>query len=215
MVRPHIDCAQTTSASVLINADPATVWEAVHSPETARILRSSPAVYSGYVPGTPQGEAGEMQYVVRRRDDGQLTGHVVVVSEISGQHSALTHDLGAYQVETRYVLTPESESGPTRLDLTYRWPAPKLTGRRADREKPDGRGRASASKRLQVADRDRRRTGISDAPQHHRRPHPRRPPRSARPHPRLPRCALRWPNSARTVRFVRPGCHRGATSSAT
>jgi hypothetical protein len=69
-----------------------------------------------------------MQYFVNRRENGQLTGSVVVVSETSGQRSTLMHRLGRVQVELHYLLTPESESGPTRLDLTCRWPAPKQTG---------------------------------------------------------------------------------------
>jgi hypothetical protein len=67
-----------------------------------------------------------MQYFVNRRANGQLTGGVVVVSETSVQRSALVHLLGPRQLEQHYLLTPESESGPTRLDLTNRWPAPAL-----------------------------------------------------------------------------------------
>jgi hypothetical protein len=126
MARPHINHAQSASASALINADPATVWDAVQSPETARSIGPTPAIWSGHVPGTPQGEAGEMQYFVHRRD-GQLRGAVVVVTEVNGQCSALMHDLGPLQLEQHYLLTPESESGPTRLDLTFRWQAPELT----------------------------------------------------------------------------------------
>jgi hypothetical protein len=123
MARPPIKewwCA-SASASALISAAPVTVWEAVQSPETARSLGPSPAIYSGYVPGTPRGEAGEMQYFVSRRTDGQLRAAVVVVSETSAQRSALTHLLGPIQFEQHYLLTPESESGPTRLELACRW----------------------------------------------------------------------------------------------
>jgi hypothetical protein len=126
MARPHIANPLDASASVLISADPVTVWDAVQSPETARVLGPSPPIYSGCVPGTTQGEAGEMQYFVNRRANGQLTGGVVVVSETSVQRSALVHLLGPRQLEQHYLLTPESESGPTRLDLTNRWPAPAL-----------------------------------------------------------------------------------------
>jgi hypothetical protein len=115
-------CA-SASASALIGADPVTVWDAVQSPDTARVLGPSPPIYSGYVPGTPQGEAGEMQYFVNRGANGQLTGQVVVVSETSAQRSVLTHLLGPIQFEQHYLLTPESESGPTRLELTCRRPA--------------------------------------------------------------------------------------------
>jgi hypothetical protein len=123
---PRITIPESTSVSTLISADPATVWDAVHSPETARTLGLSPTIYSGYVPGTPQGETGEMQYFISRRDDSQLIGQLVVVTETSGQRSALTHALGPLQLETSYLLTPESDSGPTRLDLTFRWQKPAL-----------------------------------------------------------------------------------------
>jgi hypothetical protein len=126
MARPPVVNPLDASASALISADPVTVWDAVQSPETARLLGPTPPIYSGYVPGTPQGEAGEMQYFVNRRPNGQFTGSVVVVSETSRQRSALTHLLGRFQFEQQYLLTPESESGPTRLELTSRRPAPKL-----------------------------------------------------------------------------------------
>lgn len=123
--QPRIVAAQSASTSVLINAGPATVWDAIQSPEVARNLGPSPAIYIGHVPGTPEGEAGEMQYFVSRRSDGQLTGQVVVVTEMTKQRSALACLLGPTQFEQHYLLTPESDSGPTRLDLTFRWPAPK------------------------------------------------------------------------------------------
>jgi hypothetical protein len=126
MARPHIEDPERASGSVLINADRTTVWEAVHSPETARDLGPSPAIYSGHVPGTPQAEPGEMQYFISR-DSGQLTGRVVVVTEISWQRAATTYLLGPLQIEQSYLLTPESELGPTRLDLGFRWPAAMLT----------------------------------------------------------------------------------------
>jgi len=127
MAQPRIIIAQSASASALISADPATVWDAVHSPESARFLGTSPPIYSGYVPGTPQGQAGEMQYFIDRRADGPFTGQVVVVTETADQRSALACRLGLFQFEQHYQLTPESESGPTRLNLTFRWATPETT----------------------------------------------------------------------------------------
>jgi hypothetical protein len=127
MARPRISDAQCTSASALISADPATVWNAVHSPETARVIGPSPAIYSGYVPGTPQEEAGEMQYFVHRWSDGRFAGHIEVVTEIARHRSALLHSLGPLQTEERYLLTPEAERGATRLDVTLRWQRSELT----------------------------------------------------------------------------------------
>jgi hypothetical protein len=126
-VRPRIDDAQTTSASVSVSADPASVWDAIASPDFARFLDPSSTIHSGYVPGTPREEPGEMQYFVDRRNGGQLTGSIVVVSEISRQHNVLTHPLGQVQFEQGYELAPESESGSTLLTVTFRWPLTKLT----------------------------------------------------------------------------------------
>jgi hypothetical protein len=67
-----------------------------------------------------------MQYHILRRSDGKLDGDIIAVDEISEPRSALTHVLsGALQVEQSYLLTPGSDTGPTRLDLTCRWSAPK------------------------------------------------------------------------------------------
>jgi len=127
MAQPRIIIAQSASATALIDADPATVWDAVHSPETARMLGSCPPIYSGYVPGTPQGQAGEMQFFIQRPADGPPIGQVVVVTETADQRSALACRLGLFQFEQHYLLTPESESGPTRLDLTFHWATPETT----------------------------------------------------------------------------------------
>jgi hypothetical protein len=124
MTRPRINDACSASASATINADPASVWEAVHSPDSARFVGSRPAICSGYVPGTPQGEQGEMQYFIHEGENGRHSGSIAVVTETTRQRSAVTHVLGGI-LEQQYLLTPESESGPTRLDLTCRWPAPK------------------------------------------------------------------------------------------
>ena len=125
VAQPPIARAQTASASVLIDADSAVVWDAVHSPETAQRLGDWPPIYSGYVSGTPHGEIGEMQYFVRRRGDGQLTGQIVVATEVNPRQSALARVVGTPQIEQQYLLTPESDSGPTRLDITWRWQAPE------------------------------------------------------------------------------------------
>jgi hypothetical protein len=56
--RPPIIDPQGASASVLIDADPATVWDAVHSPETVRRFSPPRPIYAGYVPGTRKGRSG-------------------------------------------------------------------------------------------------------------------------------------------------------------
>jgi hypothetical protein len=124
MARPRISDACSASASATINADPARVWDAVHSPNSARFVGPRRAIYSGYVPGTPQGQQGEMQYYIHDDGNGRHS-EVLVVTETSGQRSAVAHVLGG-TLEQQYLLTSEFETGPTRLDLKCRWPAPKL-----------------------------------------------------------------------------------------
>jgi len=126
LARPQMNDPLSASASVLISAGPGAVWDAVHSPETARIVGPRPPVYAGYVPDTPRGEAGEMQYHISRRASGQLIGTLAVVTEVTDQRSALTHIVGhGLHLDQHYLLTPESQSGPTRLDLTCRLLQPK------------------------------------------------------------------------------------------
>jgi hypothetical protein len=112
---------QSITAAALIDAYPDVVWNAVHSPDTARIIGPAPAGYSGYVPGTPIGEAGEMQYFVSRDATGLLQGSAAAVTEYAGRRRAVTHTIGPPGIEIVYLLT--AIAGQTQLELTYRWPA--------------------------------------------------------------------------------------------
>jgi uncharacterized protein YndB with AHSA1/START domain len=109
------------SASALISAPISQVWKVIHAPESARLADPEHVVCAGQVPGTPQCQAGEMQYFVMRLDDGRLWPTVLVVTELTDQHSALAARLTPPHDEVLHLLT--TAAGGTRLELTYRWPA--------------------------------------------------------------------------------------------
>lgn len=77
-------------------------------------------VCAGQVPGTPAGQVGEMQYFVRRLDDGRLTAAACVVTELADQHSAETATIAPRHTEALHLLTSVPEG--IQLQLTTRWP---------------------------------------------------------------------------------------------
>jgi hypothetical protein len=109
------------SAGVLINAAAGPVWEAVHAPESARLIHPEHIAYAGHIPGTPEREIGEMQYGLERRPGGRLIAAIHVVRELTEQHRAVTQRVGPPHEEVQHLLTPVP--GGTRLELTCRWPA--------------------------------------------------------------------------------------------
>jgi hypothetical protein len=67
-----------------------------------------------------------MQYHISRRANGELIGTLEVATEVTDQRSALTRTVGlGLHLDQHYLLTSESQSGPTRLDLTCRLLQPK------------------------------------------------------------------------------------------
>jgi hypothetical protein len=119
MSPPDTSSHQPVSMSVLIRASRDAVWRAVSSPRT---LHSGGAVCAGIIPGTPQGQRGEMQYLIARRDDGSLRSYAVAVTDLSAGRSALTLRVGAPHEQTSYLLTDEPEG--IRLHIT--WLGPNL-----------------------------------------------------------------------------------------
>jgi Polyketide cyclase / dehydrase and lipid transport len=109
------------SASALIRGPIGQVWRTVHAPESALLGDPTHVVCAGRVPGTPAGQVGEIQYFVRRQDDGQLATSACVVTELTDQHSALTATIAPRHTEMLHLVTPDSQG--TQLQLTARWPA--------------------------------------------------------------------------------------------
>jgi hypothetical protein len=122
--RPAAAAYDSVSAEVLVSASLGVVWEAVWSPETSRSLNPALVACAGRVPGTPQRQAGEMQYRICRHADGRLTADVHVVSEFAYRQSALTQRVGPPRTQVLHLFAPAA--GGTRLTLTLRWPAGTL-----------------------------------------------------------------------------------------
>jgi uncharacterized protein YndB with AHSA1/START domain len=109
----------TASASALIAAPPATVWDVICAPETA-MTTNAESVAAGAVPGTPVQQAGEMQYCVHKEAGGWFTTHVDAVTELDPGRSALTTRITFPHFETSHVVTPQAQG--TRLEVISRWP---------------------------------------------------------------------------------------------
>jgi hypothetical protein len=107
------------SASALIAADPATVWEVVWDPATT--LPESGKVAAGFVPGRPVGRTGETQYEISKssRLGGALILHVYYVCDMEPGRMARVRTSGPVPGETLYHIEPEY--GGTRLSLTGRF----------------------------------------------------------------------------------------------
>jgi uncharacterized protein YndB with AHSA1/START domain len=109
------------SASAVIMAPVGQVWQAIYAPESALLIDPDHVVCAGQVPGTPTRQVGEIQYIVRREDDGRIGARACVVTELTDQHSALTADITPPHVEVLHLVTPAQHG--TQLQLTFRWPA--------------------------------------------------------------------------------------------
>jgi hypothetical protein len=112
------------SASALIRAPIGQVWQAVSAPESTLLIDPGHGVCAGRVPGTPAGQVGEMQYFVRRDDEGRLGATAGVVTELTDQHSALIAAIAPRHTEALHLLTPAPEG--TQLQLTVRWPGGRV-----------------------------------------------------------------------------------------
>jgi hypothetical protein len=119
MSPPDTSSHQPVSTSILIRASCDAVWQTVYSPNT-HTLHSGSAVCAGFIPDTPRGQRGEMQYFINRREDGSLKSYAVAVTDLSVGRSALTLRVGPPHDQTRYLLADEPEG--TRLDITWLGP---------------------------------------------------------------------------------------------
>lgn len=123
MVRQPMKKPAQASVTVMIKAPVDTVWRTVWAPET--VVRIDPdTVFAGHVPGTPEQDAGEMQYVVCRQSDDTrgFTALILVVLEVSHGHKAVVKEI-TLPNETSHLVT--AVPGGTRLELTDRWPTPR------------------------------------------------------------------------------------------
>jgi hypothetical protein len=112
----------SVSASVAIAAAAEDVWDAVCSPESTILMSRGAAMLAGVVPGTPARQAREMQYLISRLDNGELRLTVTMVTELSAGRFALVSNVGKAPLEMLHRIEPDGQQ--TRLELTFRWPAP-------------------------------------------------------------------------------------------
>jgi hypothetical protein len=129
------------SASALIAAPPAAVWEVISAPASP-VTTYGKTVAAGAVPGTPARQVGEMQYCVERDAGGWFTTHVIAVTELDPGRSVLTAGITFPHYESYYLITPQAQG--TRLELTFRWPGNIPGGK----SKAYGRKAADALKQL-------------------------------------------------------------------
>jgi hypothetical protein len=125
--RPPLKKPADVSAAVLISAPASAVWECVQAP---LVLPTTPGVIlAGHVPGTPEQEAGEMQYFLWRLPDDGLSATVNVIRE-SSLGRTLVHVLAYPHDEDTYLVDPEL--GGTRLKLVHRWSNARNHGQKRD-----------------------------------------------------------------------------------
>ena len=110
----------SVSAAAVIAAPAEVVWDAVCAPESVIFTSRGAVAFAGVIPGTPARQAGEMQYLISRLDDGQVNHTVTMVKEVSAGRFALLSTVGKHALETLYHIEPGRRG--TGLRLTYRWP---------------------------------------------------------------------------------------------
>lgn len=117
--RPPRDWISVTETAV-IRADPSAVWAEVRAPHFDPSSQNAP-VACGFVPGTPVGQPGEMQYFVwRLQDDGARQSAVVAVSAMADGLSAVAHRVKPPYDETRYRVS--AGAGQVSLEVTWAGP---------------------------------------------------------------------------------------------
>jgi len=109
----------SVTETTVIRADPAAVWAAVSPPHFEPASRNTP-VACGYVPGTPVGQPGEMQYFVERLEDEALKSEVVAVSAVTDGMDVVAHRLRPPYDQTRYRVSVDLRQA--NLEMTWTGP---------------------------------------------------------------------------------------------
>ena len=109
----------SVTETAVIRADPSAVWAAVSAPHFDPASPSTP-VACGFVPGTPVGQPGEMQYFVQRLEDGALTSQAIAVSAMTDHLEAIAHRVKPPYDQTRYRVS--ADGGQAKLEMTWTGP---------------------------------------------------------------------------------------------
>ncbi len=114
------------SASALIAAAPARVWRVIWDPSTTLRMPATTVIAAGLVPGSPVGQAGEIQYFVNRdeRRGGPLRAHLHYARATEPGHMAVGRISGTLSCEVLHRIEPAA--GGTSFTLTYRFAEPKV-----------------------------------------------------------------------------------------
>jgi polyketide cyclase/dehydrase/lipid transport protein len=115
------------SFSTVIAADPARVWAAIWDPATGLALSEGKIVAAGFVPGTPIGRVGEIQYHIHpsRQPDRGMTAHLHYSRDFEPGRMIQGHMTGpGLNCDMLHLVEPEP--GGTRLTHTHRYTDPSL-----------------------------------------------------------------------------------------
>jgi hypothetical protein len=113
-----LDDYQIIDVERVVRAAPRAVWQAIRSPVTQRAPMA--AAFSGYVPGTPQRQAGEMIYQLLPLPGDQLVAGIYLVVDMTKEQSVLTFRVGRPRTATLTSLEPVASG--TKVTLTGRVP---------------------------------------------------------------------------------------------
>jgi hypothetical protein len=116
----------SVTETAVIRASPGDVWAAVSAPHFHPASAGTP-VACGYVPGTPAGQPGEMQYFVQRLEAGALTSEAVAVSARTDSLEAVAHRVRPPYDQTRYRVS--ADGGHASLEMTWTGPPGPGDGR--------------------------------------------------------------------------------------
>lgn len=105
--------------TAVIRADPNRVWAAISTPHFDPSSQNAP-VACGVVPGTPAGQAGEMQYFVERTPDGALKSDAIGTSAMTDAMGAVTHRVKPPYDQTRYRVSADG----SQANLVITWSGP-------------------------------------------------------------------------------------------
>jgi hypothetical protein len=115
------------SASVTIDASPASVSQALLGPPALLRVVNAQIAYSGYVPGTPVGQVGGLRYYVHRRSNGSLLALCALVAASSPGGAIVRYVTPPF---SQLTYTCEPAGAGTSLRLTFRCPG--RTGKSQD-----------------------------------------------------------------------------------
>jgi hypothetical protein len=115
----------TVSAAAVIHAPTAAVWETICAPESLQLMNPGQVACAGHVPGTPEREAGYMQYVVYQHPGRRFTTSLSVIMELAEGVSAVSQAVAPPHVKIHHLVTPAADGSHLTLECRWSGPAPR------------------------------------------------------------------------------------------